>query len=98
MKIRTNACIAALFLAVMAMAITPSAQKVGPKSRLVWATRLSEARGPIRPVDLATPLGKTVSSEILGGPANGSDAAYLIYTRMPAGAHGPALFTLPVDH
>jgi mannose-6-phosphate isomerase-like protein (cupin superfamily) len=82
----------------MAMAVTPEAQKAAPKSPLVWATRLSEARGPIRTVDLAAPLGKSVSSEILGGPTNGSDAAYLIYTRMPAGAHGPALFTLPVDH
>ncbi len=67
-------------------------------NRLTWDTRLSDARGPIRTADTTTPLGKTVSSEILGGPANGSDAAYLIYTRMPPGAHGPALFTLPADH
>ena len=68
------------------------------KKSLVWATHLSEARGPVRTADVGAPLGKSVSSEILGGPANGSDAAYLIYTRMPGGAHGPALFTLPADH
>ena len=67
-------------------------------SRLTWDVRLVDARGPIRTADTKTPLGKTVSSEILAGPANGLDAAYLIYTRMPAGARGPALFTLPVDH
>jgi mannose-6-phosphate isomerase-like protein (cupin superfamily) len=43
-------------------------------------------------------LGKTAASEILAGPTSGSDNAYLIYTRMPSGAHGPALFTLPVEH
>jgi len=37
-------------------------------------------------------------SEILGGPTNGSDNGYLIYTRMAPGAHGPSLFTLPVEH
>ena len=41
--------------------------------------------------------GKAAVSEILGGPTNGSDNAYLIYTRMPPGAHGPSLFTLPVE-
>ena len=96
MKLRTTACIAGVILA--SAAITTTAQKGDVKNRLVWATRLSEARGPIRTADTATPLGKNVSSEILGGPANGSDSGYLIYTRMPAGARGPALFTLPADH
>ena len=36
--------------------------------------------------------------ERLAGPTNGSDNGYLLFTRMPAGAHGPALFTLPDDH
>ena len=79
-----------------ALAITASAQ-TGPAT-LRWALRLNETRGPIRAVDLSQPLGKEASSEILGGPTNGSDNAYLIYTRMPAGARGPALFTLPVEH
>jgi|GEM_PF-1670390 len=77
---------------------TTTSQNQSAANRLTWATRLSDARGPFRTADTTTPLGKTVSSEILGGPANGLEAAYLIYTRMPAGAHGPALFTLPVDH
>jgi mannose-6-phosphate isomerase-like protein (cupin superfamily) len=93
-----SVCVTALLLAAVAVVVTANAEKADQKNRLVWAMHLSEARGPIRTADLTTPLGKTVSSEILGGPANGSDAGYLIYTRMPAGAHGPALFTLPVDH
>jgi len=95
MKTRTMRLGAGLLL-VMAvnLAITVTAQKRG----LTWALRVSEARGPVRTADLSTPLGKVVSSEILGGPTNGSEGSYLIYTRMPAGAHGPALFTLPVDH
>ena len=58
---------------------------------------LSHVRGSFRPVDLS-PLGKDVSSEIVAGPANGLDSAFLIYTRMPAGTRGPAMYTLPVDH
>ena len=83
---------------VASLAITATAQKAAPRGGLTWALRVSEARGPIRTADLSTPLGKTVSSEILGGPTNGSEQSYLIYTRMPSGAHGPALFTLPLDH
>jgi mannose-6-phosphate isomerase-like protein (cupin superfamily) len=96
---RTKAVVAALFLVVVAtLATTATAQKAGQKPALTWALHISEARGPVRTADLSSPLGKAVSSEILGGPANGSEAAYLIYTRMPSGAHGPAMFTLPVDH
>ena len=98
MRVHTTACVALLVLAPAVMAVTATAQKGDQKNGLVWATRLSETRGPIRTADVSAPLGRTVSSEILGGPANGSDAGYLIYTRMPAGAHGPALFTLPADH
>jgi mannose-6-phosphate isomerase-like protein (cupin superfamily) len=57
---------------------------------------LSEARGPVRPVDLS-PLTLEVSSEILAGPANGLYSAFVIYTRMAAGARKKGLFTLPVD-
>jgi len=96
MKTLTKAIVAAPFIvAVATLATTATAQK---KSALTWALHLSEARGPFRTADLKAPAGKAVSSEILGGPTNGSDAAYLIYTRMPAGAHGPAMFTLPADH
>ena len=92
-----KAFVAGLFVLVLAaLAITASAQS-GP-AKLRWAVRLNETRGPIRTADLSQPLGKEASSEILGGPTNGSDNAFLIYTRMSPGAHGPALFTLPVDH
>ena len=66
--------------------------------KLNWSLTLNETRGPIRSAELSKPLGKTAFSEILAGPTNGSDNAYLIYTRMPSGAHGPSLFTLPVEH
>src|SRR5262245_50324262 len=98
MTLRMTTAVAGVLLSAMALALTATAQKGDQKNRLTWAAQLREARGPIRPVDVAAPLGKNVSSQILGGPANGSDAGYLIYTRMPAGAHGPALFTLPADH
>ena len=58
---------------------------------------MSNVRGSFRPVDLS-PLGKDVSSEIVAGPANGLDSAFVIYTRMSAGTRGPAMYTLPVDH
>ena len=70
----------------------------GAQSKPKWNTVINETRGPIRAADLQTPLGKNAVSQILAGPTNGSDNGYLIFTRMPAGAHGPALFTLPDDH
>ena len=70
----------------------------GASGTLRWNLRLNETRGPLRTADTSPASGKEASSEILGGPTNGSDNAYLIYTRMPAGARGPALATLPVEH
>jgi mannose-6-phosphate isomerase-like protein (cupin superfamily) len=58
---------------------------------------LSMDRGPIRNVDLS-PFKGPVSSEILAGPANGLDSAFIVYTRMAPGAHKRGLYTLPVDH
>jgi mannose-6-phosphate isomerase-like protein (cupin superfamily) len=88
--------VAGLFVLVLTVpAGSASAQGSGA---LRWNLRLSETRGPIRTVETSPLPGKEASSEILGGPTNGSDNAYLIYTRMPAGARGPALFTLPVEH
>jgi mannose-6-phosphate isomerase-like protein (cupin superfamily) len=58
---------------------------------------LGKARGPIRPVDLS-PAKAPVSSEILAGPGNGLDSAFILYTRMAAGVRAGALYTLPVDH
>jgi mannose-6-phosphate isomerase-like protein (cupin superfamily) len=67
------------------------------QNKVQWNLRLTETRGPIRTADVS-PLPQGASSEILGGPANGSENAYLLYTRMAPGARGPALFTLPVEH
>jgi mannose-6-phosphate isomerase-like protein (cupin superfamily) len=58
---------------------------------------LSKARGPLRQVDLS-PFKEEVSSEILAGPTNGLDVAYIVYTRLAAGARKKGLYTLPVDH
>ena len=90
-----------LVAGVFVLVLTAPAGSVlaqGTNGGLRWALRLNETRGPIRTADTSSLPGKDASSEILGGPANGSDNAYLIYTRMPAGARGPALFTLPVEH
>ena len=96
MKARIRCFVAALFLVGSAtFGITGTAQTGATKPN--WAVKVNETRGPVRAADMS-PLGKTVSSEILAGPTNGSDAGYLIFTRIPAGAHGPALFTLPDDH
>jgi mannose-6-phosphate isomerase-like protein (cupin superfamily) len=94
MKARTKLLTAGLFTIVFATPIVPAVAQ----SKLSWSLTLNETRGPIRSVDLSKPLVKTAISEILGGPTSGSDNAYVIYTRMPSGAHGPALFTIPVEH
>jgi mannose-6-phosphate isomerase-like protein (cupin superfamily) len=83
-----------LLAVVLATLVVP----VMAQSQLKWSLTLNETRGPIRSADVSKPLSKTAISEILGGPTSGSDNAYLIYTRMPSGAHGPALFTLPAEH
>jgi mannose-6-phosphate isomerase-like protein (cupin superfamily) len=94
MKARAKLLTAGLFTIVFATPIVPAVAQ----SKLSWSLTLNETRGPIRSVDLSKPLVKTAISEILGGPTSGSDNAYVIYTRMPSGAHGPALFTIPVEH
>jgi len=90
MKVAIGACL--LAAAVAATAFGQSAQ-----SKVQWNLHLNETRGPIRSADVS-PLSQGASSEILGGPANGSDNAFLLYTRMAPGGRGPALFTLPVEH
>jgi len=86
--------VAGLFVLVLAS----STFGQGSSNAVRWNLRINETRGPIRTADTSPLSGQAASSEILGGPTNGSDNAYLIYTRMPAGARGPALFTLPVEH
>src|SRR5690348_13093876 len=83
---------------VLALILASSAVPATAQSKLHWSLTLNETRGPVRSANLSAPLSKAAASEIMGGPTNGSDNAYLIYTRMPSGSHGPALFTLPVEH
>jgi len=99
MKARAKLFIAAAPIVLFAMAALASTLggQTG-SSKLNWTIRLNETRGPIRTADVSQPAAKTAVSEILAGPTSGSDNAYIIYTRMPADSHGPALFTLPVQH
>src|SRR5262245_8091052 len=70
----------------------PAAAQQGA-GRPKWDVRINETRGPLRAAD-RRPLANTAASEVLAGPTNGSDYGYLIFTRMPAAARGPSLFTL----
>ena len=90
MRVAIGGCV--LALAIPALAAAQSGQ-----NKVEWTLRLNETRGPIRTADVSR-LSQGAVSEILGGPTNGSENAYLLYTRMAPGAHGPALFTLPVEH
>ena len=92
MKVIIGASLLALAIADLTVTGAQSAQ-----NKVQWNLRLNETRGPIRAADVS-PLAQGASSEILGGPTNGSENAYLLYTRMAPGARGPALFTLPAEH
>ena len=88
--------IAAVFVvACVALGVASTARA---QARPKWNIKVNETRDPIRTADVTTPLGKEAVTEILAGPTNGSNEGYLMFTRMPSGAHGPALFTLPDDH
>ena len=57
---------------------------------------LSLARGPLRPVDQSLLTGPT-ASEILAGPTNGLESAYVVYTRMAPGTRPRGTYELPVE-
>jgi mannose-6-phosphate isomerase-like protein (cupin superfamily) len=97
MKLHTNCLAAGFALALMVAGLTSTARGQEKSGKVHWNLHLNETRGPIRSADMSEPSGKEALSEILGGPTSGSDNAYLIYTRMATGAHGPAMFTLPVE-
>ena len=59
--------------------------------------RINETRGPVRPADM-TPLKGDSSVEILAGPTNGLDSAFMVHQRLAPGAHNTGLYTLPVEH
>jgi mannose-6-phosphate isomerase-like protein (cupin superfamily) len=83
--------------AVIAMTATAAAEPPDPEHSMREIFHVSNARGPIRPVGLSAPQGD-VMSEILAGPTNGLDSAYVIYTRMAPRARARGLYTLPVEH
>ena len=57
---------------------------------------LNRDRGPLHHVDLS-PLKAKLSSEILAGPTNGLESAFIVYTRMAPGARPMGLYTLPAE-
>jgi len=82
---------------VLWMVAAVSVAAADPQRSMGEIFHVSNARGPIRPVGLSAPLGD-ITSEILAGPANGLDSAYVIYTRMLPRARPRGLYTLPVEH
>jgi mannose-6-phosphate isomerase-like protein (cupin superfamily) len=90
-----------ILLAAAMGAATPAALAQTPARQSQRATaatyHLNADRGPLRHVDLS-PLKGQVSSEILAGPTNGLDSAFIVYTRMAAGTRPSGLYTLPVEH
>ena len=102
MNVRASGIVAGVVILASASGLAgdggqPGATTAGPGAPK-WTIRLNETRGPVRAADLSSPLGKEASSEILGGPANGSDSGYVLFTRMAPGAQGPGLFTLQDNH
>src|ERR1700677_1569522 len=90
-----------LLLAAALGVATPAALAQTPAGQFHESTaaafHLNDDRGPLRHVDLS-PLKGPVSGEILAGPANGLDSAFIVYTRMEAGTRPSGLYTLPVEH
>ena len=103
MKIRMKYFVLGLcVLAVAIVAITASNAQIatssGPGQKAVVGVQMRESkeRGPIRTPDMS-PLGKEVASELIAGPNSGLDSAFIVYARVPAGAHGPAMYSRSVD-
>lgn len=94
MPARTKTPAAGCFLLVTALAVTLSAQNHTANN---WTIKINETRGPVRAVSIM-PQVTSATTEILAGPANGSDNAYLMFTRLPAGRRGPAMSVLSDDH
>ena len=96
MRARTTFLVAGCVGGVaLSLAVTRAAQDSTATRN--WTVRINETRGPVRAVSI-NPSVTTATTEILAGPSNGSDNAYLMFTRLPAGARGPAMSTLPDDH
>jgi mannose-6-phosphate isomerase-like protein (cupin superfamily) len=87
----------AVLLGTFSMAAAAASAESDLHRSMDGVFHLSSARGPVREVDFS-PFKGAVCSEILAGPGNGLDSAYVIYTRMIPGARPMGLYTLPVDH
>jgi mannose-6-phosphate isomerase-like protein (cupin superfamily) len=96
MKLSNAGCLALTFAAMVLSGTRANGADDFHRS-MEGIFRLSPARGPIRPVDLS-PLKGAISSEILAGPTNGLESAFLVHTRMAPNARATGLYTLPVDH
>jgi mannose-6-phosphate isomerase-like protein (cupin superfamily) len=88
-------CIIGCGLLISGVTATPAAQNKAGKNG--WTIKINETRGPVRAVSIG-PSVMSPTTEILAGPANGSDNGYLMFTRLPAGGRGPAMSVLPDDH
>jgi mannose-6-phosphate isomerase-like protein (cupin superfamily) len=86
-----------LVLVAAGVAVSTAAASGDVAKDMTAGLHLSAARGPIRTVDLSSFKGEA-SREILAGPGNGLDSAFIVYTRLTAGAKPHGLYTLPVDH
>src|SRR5262245_23690268 len=95
MQIRRTSLFAACLILISALALSLAADDKTAKNG--WVVTINETRGPIRAVSI-TPSVATATTEILAGPTNGSDNAYLMFTRLPAGSRGPAMSVLSDDH
>lgn len=98
-QVKSMVRLVAITMAIVVAGSTANrASAAAPKdAHAAGVYHLSNDRGPIRHVDLS-PLTQPVSSEILAGPANGLDSAFVVYTRMAAGVPKKGLYTLPADH
>jgi len=92
---RTKILVAGCFLLVAIVSASLAAQNNTAASN--WTVEINETRGPVRAASLM-PSVTSATTEILAGPANGSDNGYLMFTRLPAGGRGPAMSVLPDDH
>src|SRR5215831_9247344 len=93
MNVRRTSLISGCFLVVMAVPLV--AQHAPVKDG--WTITVNETRGPVRAVTIS-PSVTAATTEVLAGPTNGSDNAYLMFTRLPARGRGPGMSVLPDDH
>lgn len=95
MQTRMTRLFAGCFGVVVAVALALAADDKTAKN--AWTITINETRGPVRAVSITSSV-TAATTEILAGPTNGSDNAYLMFTRLPAGSRGPGMSVLTDDH